>query len=222
MNLDNLYPLSPMQQGILFHTLSEPGSGVYVVQMSVELEDLAADALRQAWEEVMRRHPVLRTRFYHRESLGEPLQVVESSVALAWEEQDWRAAGEPEQQRRLREYLSADRTRGFDVGQAPLMRFMLMRLGESRFQMVWSHHHLLLDGRSMPLVLSEVMRFYEGYRSGRVVHLPQPRPYADPIGWFRSKTCSRPRHTGGHSCGVLMRRRVWEWSAVLVGPAKGG
>ena len=183
--LGNIYPLSPMQQGILFHTLEAPGAGVYVNQLCAELEgELNGDAFRRAWGEVVRRHAVLRTSFEW-EGVTEPVQVVEQQAEVEWDEQDWRGFGEREQAERLQTYLAADRTRGFDLGRAPLMRVGLLRTGEGDFQLVWSHHHLLLDGWSVPMVLSEVLRFYEGYCTGEAVQLPRTRPYADYIGWLQ-------------------------------------
>src|SRR5215467_9973605 len=168
--IEEICVLSPMQQGMLFHTLEAPGSGVYVTQLRAELEGLNEGAFREAWSQVVQRHGVLRTGFVW-EGVAEPLQVVERGVKLAWEEEDWRGLSGEEQKEKLEQYLKADRVRGFDVSKAPLMRLSLIRTGEERFQLLWSHHHLLMDGWSVPVVLSEVMRFYEANCAGKVERL---------------------------------------------------
>src|ERR1700722_20197396 len=184
LSLEDIYPLSPMQQGMLFHTLEAPTSGVYLEQASVELENLSVSALREAWKAVLRRHSVLRTSFIW-EEIESPLQVVEREVDLPWSEHDWRDLTPLKRRQQLADYLAEDRIRGFDVTCAPLMRVALMHLEERRFQMVWTYHHLLLDGWSVPLLMSEVMRFYEALNAERPVYLPQPRPYADYIRWMQ-------------------------------------
>src|SRR5215475_8800459 len=128
-NIERLYPLSPMQQGMLFHSLLEAGSGVYVTQLVLTLADVNAAALHGAWEEMARRHDVLRTSFAW-QTQDKPLQVVRRDVVLPWEELDWRDVDAADQAGRLEALLSADRTRGFDLRSAPLMRLMLIRTSE--------------------------------------------------------------------------------------------
>src|SRR5579871_4290087 len=190
-DVEALYPLSPMQRGMLFHTLLEPQTGVYINQLVVELEG-AIDpvALRRAWQRIIDRHGVLRTCFTWKET-AEPLQLVERCAELPWDEQNWREMGKEEQKRRLDQYLEEDRIRGFDLEYAPLMRVLLAHTSERRCQLVWSHHHLLLDGWSVPLVMANVFRFYEGECSGEWVQVPSPRPYADYIGWLQKQDLSR-------------------------------
>src|SRR5258708_26203942 len=91
--LADVYPLSSVQEGILFHTMEDPGSGVYVVQISAEVQCIVPSAFRRAWVDVVRRHSILRTSFHQKKRLGEALQVVETDVDVPWEEQDWRGRG---------------------------------------------------------------------------------------------------------------------------------
>ena len=189
--LEAIYPLSPMQQGMLFHTLYAPESGEYVEQMAIRLDgELNVLAFQQAWQEVVARHAVLRTSFYW-EKLEKHLQVVHTQVELPWTQQDWRALTEPEKQ--LEAYLAAERKQGFELEQAPLMRYALMRVakdnineGESYF-FVWSFHHLLLDGWSGPLVWAEVWAFYEAATNRQTLYLERPRPYKDYITWLQQQ-----------------------------------
>src|SRR5918996_1496914 len=178
-NIESIYPLSPMQQGMLFHTLHAPDSEVYCEQMSCSLNgNLNVSAFKQAWWQVMQRHSVLRTLvvWQHRKK---PLQVVRKRVDLSWVEEDWRGLSPHEQQARLEAFLEADRGRGFVLGQAPLMRCALLRMDEQRYYFVWSFHHLLLDGWSLPLVLKEVLAYHEALCRGQKLQLASPRPYRD-------------------------------------------
>ena len=146
MNVQDIYELSPMQQGMLFHTLYAPESGVYFEQRNCLLEgDLDVAAFKQAWQAVVQRHAVLRTAFYWEEA-DKPLQVVYAIADLPWVEEDWQALSEPEQADQLEAFLRRDRTQGFRLDQAPLMRCALFQLGPQRHRFVWSHHHLLMDG----------------------------------------------------------------------------
>src|SRR6267142_261773 len=114
-NIEAIYPLSPMQEGILFHTVYAPTSGVYFQQVICTLAgDLNARALQRAWEIVTDRHAVLRTAFVW-ERRDKPLQVVRRRVGLPFDQQDWRSFTPDEREQRLAEFLEADRERGFDL-----------------------------------------------------------------------------------------------------------
>jgi amino acid adenylation domain-containing protein/non-ribosomal peptide synthase protein (TIGR01720 family) len=183
--VEDIYPLTPMQQGMLFHTLYEPESGEYFEQLSPVLYgDLDPAAFRAAWQRVVDRHPVLRTALVW-EGTDESFQVVLSQVELPWREEDWRGLPGAAQRERLEDWLRADRRQGFDLTRAPLQRMALIRLSEDAWQVVWSHHHLLLDAWCRPLVFREVLTFYEAFRQGRDSDLPRPRPYREYIAWLQ-------------------------------------
>jgi len=184
-NIEDIYPLSPMQQGMLFHSLYAPETGVYFEQSSYTLRgDLNIPAFERAWQRVIDRHPVLRTAFVW-EGLDEPLQVVHRRVELPLEKQDWRGLSEDEQETRLEAFLQADRERGFDLGKAPLIRLTLIRTADDVYHFVWSHHHLLLDGWSQPILVREVFALYEAFQRGQDISLPPVRPYRDYIAWLQ-------------------------------------
>ncbi|MEA2602727.1 MAG: hypothetical protein QOF89_3719 [Acidobacteriota bacterium] len=175
--IEDIYALSPLQRGLLFHALVEPDAGIYVEQVSWTIEGrLDVDAFRRAWQRVADRHPILRTAFIW-EDLDEPVQVVHRRLDLPFESRD--PAGP------LDELLAADRQRGFDLGTAPLQRILLVRLAADRHLFVWTHHHLLLDGWSVPLVLREVFGFYDAFRRGEELHIRPARPFRDYIDWLQ-------------------------------------
>jgi len=190
-NIEDVYPLSPMQQGMLFHSLYAPDSGVYVEQVSSTLHgDLNIQAFERAWQHVVNRHAILRTAFVW-EGLDEPLQVVHQQVQLPLEQFDWRTLSHAEQEAKLEAFLQTEQRRGFELSQAPLMRLAIMQLADDTYQFVWSHHHLLLDGWCLPLLLREVLAFYQAYHQGQPVQLERSRPYRDYIAWLQQQDMSR-------------------------------
>ena len=185
-NIESIYELSPLQQGLIFHCLYSPESGVYFSQFNCAFPNLNVEAFKSAWQFVIERHPVFRTAFFWKE-LHKPLQVVERRTALPLEEKDWRRLSSEEQQSQLDRFLEEDRARGFDLERAPLMRLTLIRTGESSYQFIWSHHHLLLDGWSVAVVLNEVFADYEAKLSGQSLQLPPARPFSDYVAWLSQR-----------------------------------
>ncbi|MBX9256330.1 amino acid adenylation domain-containing protein [Desmonostoc muscorum CCALA 125] len=186
-NIEDLYELSPMQQGMLFHTLYAPESEIYFEQLLCILSgELNFSAFEKAWHSVVARHAVLRSSF-HWEEIEKPLQMVNKQVDLSWEKLDWRHLTGDEQQQSLEDFLQSDRQKGFDLAEAPLMRFTLIQLEEQTYQFIWSHHHILFDGWSMQIVLKEVLAFYEAHQRGEQLRLLPSRPYRDYIYWLQQQ-----------------------------------
>ncbi|MCB0090435.1 MAG: amino acid adenylation domain-containing protein, partial [Caldilineaceae bacterium] len=160
-NVTQMYPLAPMQAGMLFHTLYTPNDGAYLQQIGFHLRG-ALDVVRfqQAWEGLLNRHPILRTGFVW-QGVDTPLQVVYKDLTLAWDIQDWRGLSSSVQESELSNLLAKERAKGFDLNQPPLMRFSLLRLGDTHYQFVWHFHHLLLDGWSMAILFGELFALYK-------------------------------------------------------------
>ncbi len=186
--VEAIYPLSPMQQGMLFHAALGEGESPYLVQLDLTLAgELDPDALERAWRDTLEAHAALRSAFVW-EHVAEPLQVAETGVAVPWTFEDWRGLSPDEREARLAAYVDADRRRGFDLSRAPLMRFALFRTGEREHRLLWTQHHLLLDGWSGAMVLREVLARHDGLlREGRAPELPRPRPYRDFVAWLRER-----------------------------------
>ncbi|HET8642379.1 MAG TPA: condensation domain-containing protein, partial [Pseudonocardiaceae bacterium] len=182
--VEDLYPLTPLQRGLLFHTLANPGSGVYFEQFSIGLAGpLDVGAFERAWRALLDRHAVLRASIAWT-GLAVPHLVVHERVALPLTHHDWRELAQEQQADRLTELLTEDRVTGFDLTRAPLTRLHLVRLGEQRWHLVWSHHHVVLDGWSVALLIQEIFDSYESIRSGRFVPQPPPRPFRDYVGYL--------------------------------------
>ena len=183
-SIQNIYPLSPAQQGMLFHSLLEPESGVYVVNVRFKVYGpLNERAFGAAWSELVRRHDVLRSAFVW-ENLERPLQVVgvagESSFACEYVSKD-----EFEDSRNVVELPLVAGQQAFNLNNAPLMRVTLVPLEAQVHQVIWTYHHLILDGWSLPLLLQEWGAIYdEANSSGSYERLPSELPYRDYIAWL--------------------------------------
>ncbi|WP_031469271.1 non-ribosomal peptide synthetase [Sciscionella sediminilitoris] len=174
----DVLPLSPLQQGILFHSQYEgEGVEVYTLQVLAELEDADPERLRRACAALVERHPVLRTVFDHRRT-GEPVQVVRAEAPETFR----RAAGDPD------EVADTERMRRFDLAAGPLVRFTLVENGDRRSRLVWTTHHILVDGWSMPMLARELLALYAGETE------PAPvRPYADYLAWLAEQDTEAAR-----------------------------
>jgi amino acid adenylation domain-containing protein/non-ribosomal peptide synthase protein (TIGR01720 family) len=182
--IEDVYPATPMQEGMLFHTLFAPEGGAYVGQFMYDLEgDVDAAAFRRAWSAAAQRHAVLRTAFHWG---GErPFQVVRREAEAPTRVEDWSALDAADREARLAAFLAEDRAAGFDPARAPLMRLALFCTGERTHRLVWTHHHALLDGWSLPLVFRDVARFYDAFRAGREPAVAPGRPYRDYVAWLQ-------------------------------------
>ena len=147
-------------------------------------------AFRRAWESVVKRHAILRTAFLW-EGLEEPIQVVRRQVELPWMEADWTDGAPDEQKQRWQKLLTEQRQNGFNLRQAPLLRFALIKLGDARHYFSWTYHHILLDGWCQHIVLREVFQTYESLRQGREPALDAPAPFRRYIGWLQKQDRKR-------------------------------
>ena len=198
-NIEDIYPLAPMQRGILFHHLLSPGSERLYVQQVLWRMDPGVDlpGLRRAWERVVARHPIFRT-FVIWENRQDPIQVVCRQTALPWTEIGWRGMAQREVEPALEKWLAADRAEGFVLTRAPLMRMSAIHLPDGDVQMIWTFHHLLIDGWCLPLIFTEVMAGYEALRNGVEMLVTPATPYRRFIDWLarRDETNDRAFWTG--------------------------
>jgi amino acid adenylation domain-containing protein/non-ribosomal peptide synthase protein (TIGR01720 family) len=186
-NIESVYPLSPMQEGMLFHTLLLPGSGIYLMQNRYRLRgELQQAQFIAAWERVVARHPVLRTSFVWK-SQKRPLQVVHKQLALPFEVRDWRELTPEQCEQRLQRELSSELEAGFDFVKAPLQRFRLVRVEDQLYEFVHSFHHIVLDEWCTSIVMTDFVEEYAASLRGEPAKLPPSRPYRDYIDYLGRK-----------------------------------
>jgi amino acid adenylation domain-containing protein/non-ribosomal peptide synthase protein (TIGR01720 family) len=186
--IDDIYPLSPIQQGMLFHSLLNPGDATYLTQFVCDLTgNLNKEAFRAAWQYVVNSHSSLKACFEAEIVSDEPVQVILDSIDLNFHYDDWNGATGAEREHRLREFLAQDRERGIDLKTAPLMRFALLQAEPFRHIFIWSSHHLLMDGWSLPIILKDVFAAYEQIKHSHQPQIRPGRPYKDYIGWLKAQ-----------------------------------
>lgn len=189
-NIQAIYPLTPLQEGILFHVLESPRTGMYFNQFMCEIEGpLDVGRLQRAWQVVFARHAALRTLFTW-ERRDKPLQIVRKRIEVPLRELDWRDKSKEAQVVGLEAFLQSDRGEGFDLEVAPLSRITLIRLGAEAAQLIWSFHHILLDGWSVRLVFDEVMERYRAARVDEEAGDAQPS-FETFVSWQRTRNKSR-------------------------------
>ena len=183
IDLEDLLPLSPLQEGLLFHATYAAGAAdVYLVQLAMELDgSLDRSALQAATGELFRRHAILRAGF-RQDGFGRPVQVVVSDAALPWYSIDLTALDEAVRTERLAQIMAEDRARRFDVARPPLLRFTLIALAPERHLLVLTAHHIVLDGWSVPVLVQELLAMYAQGGSG--TGLPRVAPYRDYLAWL--------------------------------------
>lgn len=191
-DIESIYSLSPIQQGILFHILASPESGMYFEQFSRvwPFPVLSPHIFQEALQKMLERHTILRTAFYWEEA-EQPLQVVHKNVKINIEHKDWRNLSPEAQEKELEILMSQDRQRGFDLRQPPLLRVTLIQLEQETYRILWSHHHLLLDGWSFYLLFEEFIAASKAISEKQEPVFPPALPYRNYVSFIRQQDMSQ-------------------------------
>ncbi|SEC47099.1 non-ribosomal peptide synthase domain TIGR01720/amino acid adenylation domain-containing protein [Amycolatopsis tolypomycina] len=185
--VDDIYPLTPLQAGMLFHSLLDPTADAYVDQARMLLDGVRdPDAFALAWQQVADRTPVLRTELVW-DGLEEPLQIVRHRAVVPITRHDWRGLSEAEQNAQLDRLSAEDAAAGLDLTTAPLMRLAVVALTHDRVLLMWTSHHIVLDGWSLAQIFTEVCEQYAALTEHRVPRVPAHRPFRDYLGWLAAQ-----------------------------------
>ncbi len=179
----DIYPLSPMQEGMLFHALSAPRTPLYLQQYVLELRGTTPPELADACENLVRRHGALRTGFVW-EGVERPLQVVFTTVPTPLTVEDVR--GHPDHDTLVERVLAAHRSEPFDVRHPPLLRIHALRIEARQWLLVVAHHHIVLDGWSVPTIHAELVELIRARQDGRPAALSPARPFGEFIHWLQT------------------------------------
>ncbi|MBX3301083.1 MAG: amino acid adenylation domain-containing protein [Nitrospira sp.] len=186
-NIEDIYPLSPMQEGVLFHTLLNPSSGVYLMQDRYLLDGKVDPlAFRQAWQQVVERHDVLRASFVW-EDQKRPLQIVHKYADVPLVELDWRGWSTTQQDQELTKLLHEELRTGFNFAKAPLLRLRLIRLTEHTYHFTRSYHLILMDAWCFSIFMTDFFAFYSAQVHGSLVNSSKPQPYREYIAWLQKQ-----------------------------------
>ncbi|WP_028617291.1 non-ribosomal peptide synthetase [Pseudomonas canadensis] len=191
--IEDVYPLTPMQEGLLLHTLLEPGTGLYYMQDRYRINSaLDPERFAQAWQAVIARHEALRASFCW--NVGEDmLQVIHKPGSTPIEYLDWSNDPESEQEPRLQALLKQEREAGFDLlNQAPF-HLRLIRVGAERYWFMMSNHHILIDAWCRSLLMNDFFELYMALGEGRDAHLATPPRYRDYIAWLQRQNLNEAR-----------------------------
>jgi amino acid adenylation domain-containing protein/FkbH-like protein len=186
-NVKNLYALTPLQEGMLFHALRDPASRAYFERIEFGLDgalDLAA--YRAAWQDITDRHDILRTVFVVRNT-PRPVQIVLKQWPVALVEEDLSALDAAAQRARIDAWKADDLARGFDPTKEVPLRLAVFRLDPTHHRVVWGFHHILLDGWCLAILQAEHDACYLARLSGSVAHLPPAPPYAAYVRWLEER-----------------------------------
>ncbi|MGW4058298.1 amino acid adenylation domain-containing protein [Amycolatopsis sp. NPDC004747] len=180
--IEDAWPLSALQQGLLFHSEFDPdGVDVYTVQATADLDGpLDVEALRQACAALLRRYATLRAYFRHRRG-GDAVQLIAAEVGLPWTELDVSTLPEAEREERLGRLAAEDRERRFDLAHPPLVRFTLVKVAAGRHRFLWTAHHIATDGWSVPILIRELAALYA---QGPAAALPEVAPFRNYLAWL--------------------------------------
>ena len=180
--IEDIYPLSPMQQGLLVHTLLEPGSGIYFMQDRYIIDsDIDLPRFTAAWHAVAQRHDALRASFSLDDD-GQMLQIIHRDAAPKVQVHDWTGRPEAEHETALQALLAQDRAEGFDLLNTPPFNLRLIRRRAGHYWFILSNHHILIDAWCRSLLLQDFFALYSGQRS-----LPPAARYRDFIQWLQEQ-----------------------------------
>jgi amino acid adenylation domain-containing protein/FkbH-like protein len=186
-NIEAIYPLSPLQEGILYHSIYSPTADLYIEHYSCLIQgNLNLTTFDRSWQRLVERHPALRTQFAW-EKIKKPLQVVCKRANFSLNREDWRSLSADEQKQALQAFPQSGANKGFNLKKAPLMRCSILQLSNNTYQFVWGFHHLILDGWSVTNLFKELFAFYDAFNQGKDLHLDNPRPYRDYIVWLQKQ-----------------------------------
>ncbi|WP_235843092.1 condensation domain-containing protein, partial [Metabacillus fastidiosus] len=186
--IEKIYPLANMQQGMLFHALEDPTSGAYFEQIVIEANgSIDPHLLEESFNVIMERHELLRTAVEY-EITEKPRNVILKDRKIGFNYRDIRCQSVEQQKASIEQYLKQDQEKGFDFGRDSLIRLELIQIGEEAYKLIWSNHHILFDGWGRGIILGELFHIYGNKRAGRIHQLEKPQPYSDYIGWLEEQT----------------------------------
>ncbi|QKX03653.1 amino acid adenylation domain-containing protein [Aquimarina sp. TRL1] len=181
------YKLSPLQEGLLFHGLYDPDSSSYTIQFEFDFtKKVDVEVLKKSWEYVISRHSILRTAFFY-EEISLPVQRVYESIELPFTEIDLSSFSREEKEERVAHFMEEDYTRGFSFNEAPLIRIALLKLDETTYKMVFTNHHIIMDGWSLPILINELLYAYNCYIVGNTPEDVAEDSYEDYIKYIANK-----------------------------------
>ncbi|RXF01352.1 non-ribosomal peptide synthetase/type I polyketide synthase [Pseudoalteromonas sp. PS5] len=182
-NIAELYPVTSMQAGLIYHGLLNTEKDSYINQLNIEFKGkFEIELFKKAWLAVIQRHNILRTAFVglDRET---PLQLVSESIQMDWTHLDWSAKSATEVEHEFADLLQEDKQQGFDFSVPGLMRFFTIKVNATCYKFAWTHHHTLIDGWSQPILFGEVFSAYQAFAANQLPEFVGEANYKEYIKW---------------------------------------
>jgi amino acid adenylation domain-containing protein len=216
--IEDVYPLTPLQQGMYFHALYNKDSSAYFMQMSYRVAgEWDHESMERGFSELVKRHDILRTVFVHK-NVDAPLQIVLQRQPAGFCFIDMRkGVADGDGEAIVADFKKQDRERSFDLGKGPLLRLSVLRLRDFQYEFIWSNHHILMDGWCAAVLIAEFMQIYQLLRSGSLLRLPPPIPFKRYIKWLESRRLDDSRDhwqtvLSGYE-GLTGLPADWKWMA---------
>ncbi|MGV8122767.1 MAG: amino acid adenylation domain-containing protein [Candidatus Xenobiia bacterium LiM19] len=191
--IEDIYELSPLQEGLMFHALMSPESNQYMTRTYWTMPGtINIPALKKSWEELVENHKILRTSFIWG-NLEKPVQMVYKKVDLPWKYVDMRGKSLHEQEARFNKIIEEEGLLIFDFAAPCLMRLHLIQTGDESFRFIWTDHHILVDGWCVPIFLRELAERYEMNCKGKTAEIPAPPDFKNYLQWIRSQDADSSR-----------------------------
>jgi iturin family lipopeptide synthetase C len=187
-DIENIYSLSPTQEGMLFHSVLKSDSEIYFEQKTLSLKgDVDVYAVEKSMNDLISRYDIFRTMFVHK-GYARPLQIVlkERSIDFTFADVQSECQNSTKDQI-IESYKIKDRLKTFDLGKDTLMRIVLLQTDVQEFILIWTHHHILMDGWCTSIVWNDFRTFYSNFINNAETPLPTPKKYAEYIAWLEEK-----------------------------------
>ncbi|PGY02519.1 condensation domain-containing protein, partial [Bacillus thuringiensis] len=185
--IENVYPLTPMQKGMLFHSLLNSQSEAYFEQATFDVQgSMNVKAFVQSLEQLVQRHAIFRTNFMS-DWNDEPLQIVYRNRKVDFHFEDLQEMEESSREEWIKRYTAEDKERGFNLAEDALMRMTILRTNEQTYHVIWSFHHILMDGWCMPIIIQEIFETYYAIQEQREPKLSVVTPYSNYIEWLEAQ-----------------------------------
>ncbi len=185
--IEDIYPLSPMQEGMLFHALLDKNSHAYFEQTVLEIEgELDIDVFEKSLNNIIQKHEVLRTAFVY-EGIGKPVQVVLSKRKANISYEDITSIEQERKAEYIEQLKEADRENSFDLTKDTLIRATIIKEAERKYHIVWSFHHIIMDGWCLSLIMKDFFKSYSSIKTGNTVDIGKSEAYGSFIEWLEEQ-----------------------------------
>lgn len=185
--VQDIYYLSPMQEGMLFQTLLHPGQNFYFEQISTQIKgSLDIQLLEESMNAIMNRYDIFRTVFIH-EKMKRPVQVVLKQRSINIQEIDLSHLTKNEQDEKIRDYEKKDKEKEFNLSKDLPIRSTVIKKGDHNYIWIWSYHHILFDGWCFGTIVNELFQIYHALFHNKTYSLPPVKPYKEYIHWLEQQ-----------------------------------